>query len=49
MRVKKKCGEISCVRYDVDSILCEYCELNSASFINQLEEINHGKGEGSVK
>lgn len=49
MRIKKKCGEISCVRYDVDSILCEYCELNSANFINRLEGNNHGKEEGSVK
>lgn len=40
MKVKKKCGETSCVRYDTDSILCEYCELNSANFWSRLNNEN---------
>lgn len=38
MKIKKKCGETTCARYDTDSILCEYCELNEANLWNQLSK-----------
>lgn len=24
----KRCGKIDCVRYDTDSVLCDFCTLN---------------------
>ena len=26
---EKRCGAIDCVRYDVESPLCDFCELNT--------------------
>lgn len=50
MKVKKKCGEISCVRYDTNSILCEYCE--QSKLLVQAEqrkgEMRHDEKERSI-
>lgn len=35
---EKICGEIDCVRYDVDSPLCDVCEFN----MKWKQQINFG-------